>query len=150
MWIFNKPVALHYGTKELSLTKQVKSMIHTIVSQGIMITVLELIAMRTVEGVTDCKLPLSISQMGITITMCCHPQMEVVTVVTMMVKDCLGIVTVPDTLAVIEENVLPIEVGHPIDNTMMGIALHHHLPLLTDHHCQKAQMMIPMIIEIIG
>jgi hypothetical protein len=76
--------------------------------------------------------------------------MEVVTVVTMMVKDRLGIVTTPDALMVVEENVLPIEVGHTIDNTMMGTAPHHHLPLLTDCHRQKAQMMIPMIIEIIG
>jgi hypothetical protein len=83
--------------------------------------------------------------------MCHHPQIEVVTVVTMMVKDHLGIGTVPDTLAVIEEYILPIEVGHTIDNdTMMEIALHHHLLLLTNCHHQKAQMMIPMIIEIIG
>jgi hypothetical protein len=89
--------------------------------------------------------------MGIAITMHCHPQMEVVTVVTMMVKDHLGTGTIPDTLAVIKENILPIEVGHTVDNdTMMGTALHHHLLLLTDCHCQKAQMMIPMIIEIIG
>jgi hypothetical protein len=89
--------------------------------------------------------------MGIAITMHHCPQMEVVTVVIMMVKDHLGVGTLPDTLTVVEENILPIEVGHTIDNdTMMGIALHHHLLLLTNHHCQKAQMMIPMIIEIIG
>jgi hypothetical protein len=104
-----------------------------------------IVMMQTVEGVTDGKLPFRVA-----ITMHHHPQMEVVTVVTTMVKDHLGIGTVPDTLAVIEENILPIEVGHTIDNnTMMEIALHHHL-LLTDHHHQKAQMMIPMIIEIIG
>jgi hypothetical protein len=84
------------------------------------------------------------------ITMRCHPQMEVVTVVTMMIKDNLGMVTIPDTLAVVEGNVLPIEVEHAIDNMMMETALHHHPHLLTDHHHQKAQMMIPMITEIIG
>jgi hypothetical protein len=69
----------------------------------------------------------------------------------MMVKGHLGVGTLPDTLAVIEENVLPIEVEHTIDNNMMmGIALHHHLLLLTNCHHQKAQMMIPMIIGIIG
>jgi hypothetical protein len=150
MQIYSKLVALHYRTKELPLTKHVKSMIHMVVSQEVTITILELIAMQTIEGVADGKLPLSINQTGITITMHHHPQMEVVTVVTMMVKDCLGIVAIPDTLTVIEENVLPIEVGHTIDNMMMGTALHHHLPLLTNHHCQKAQMMIPMIIKIIG
>jgi hypothetical protein len=150
MRIFNKPVVPHYRTKELPLTRQVKSMIHTIVSQGITITILGLVAMRIVEEVIDSKLPLSISRMGITIKMCRHPQMEVVTVVTMMVKGHLGMVTIPDTLAVIEGNVLPIEVEHTIDNMTMETALHHHPHLLTDRHRQKAQMMIPMITEIIG
>jgi hypothetical protein len=79
-----------------------------------------------------------------------HPQMEVVTVVTMMVKDHLGMVAIPDTLAVIEGNVLPIEVEHAIDNMMMETALHHHPHLLINRHRQKAQMMIPIITEIIG
>jgi hypothetical protein len=45
MWIFNKLVAPHYGTRELPLTKQVKNMIHMIVSQGITIAMLKLAAM---------------------------------------------------------------------------------------------------------
>jgi hypothetical protein len=76
--------------------------------------------------------------------------MEVVTVVTMMVEDRVGMVTIPDTLVVVEGNILPIEAGHTVDNMMMETALHHHPHLLTDHHRQKAQMMIPMITEIIG
>jgi hypothetical protein len=59
-------------------------------------------------------------------------------------------VTIPDTLAVVEENVLPIEVEHTVDNMMMETAPHHHPHLLADHHRQKAHMMIPMITEIIG
>jgi hypothetical protein len=121
-----------------------------IVSQGITITVLELVTMRTVEEVTDGKIPLSISRTGITIIMRHHPQMEVVTVVTTMVKDHLGMVAIPDTLAVVEGNVLPIEVEHGIDNMTMETALHHHPHLLINRHCQKAQIMIPMITEIIG
>jgi hypothetical protein len=61
MRIFNKLVAQRYRTKELPLTKQVKNMIHTIVSQGITIAVFELAMMQTVGEVTDGKLPLSIS-----------------------------------------------------------------------------------------
>jgi hypothetical protein len=76
--------------------------------------------------------------------------MEVVTVVTTMVKDHLGMVTIPDTLVVVEGNILPIEVEHTVDNMTMETALHHHPHLLIDRHCQKAQMMIPMITEIIG
>jgi hypothetical protein len=36
-------------------------MIHTVVSQEVIITVLELVVMQTIEGVTDGKLLLSIS-----------------------------------------------------------------------------------------
>jgi hypothetical protein len=61
MQIFSKPVALHYGTKELPLTKQVKSMIHMIMNQEITIAVLEVVTMQIIEGVADGKLQFSIS-----------------------------------------------------------------------------------------
>jgi hypothetical protein len=61
MQIFNKLVALHYTTKELPLTKQVKSMIHMIMSQEITIAILKLVTMQTVEGVANGKLTFSIS-----------------------------------------------------------------------------------------
>jgi hypothetical protein len=120
-------------------------------SQEVTIAIPKVIVMQTVEGVADSKLLFSINQMGMAITMLHHPQMEVVTVVIMMVKGHLGVGALPGNLVVVEENILPIEVEHTIDNnTMMEIAIHHHHLLLTNHHHQKAQMMTPMIIEIIG